>query len=95
MTNLNKKKKFSKENNYYKYYTSDGLKCRIKVTKDAKCRKNDSFTIAFMRPYDYNWNYHIPYDKKNKNYRKFKDCFEVINFILKNLETNGTIFKIL
>jgi hypothetical protein len=92
---MKNRKKYSKTNGYYKYYNSEGLKCRIKVTKNAKCRKNDAFTIAFLRPFDYNWNYDIPVDKKNKKMKIFKDCFDVINFILKNLETDGTIFKIL
>jgi len=88
-------KKYSKENGYYKYYNSEGLKCRIKVTKNARCRKDDNFIIAFLRPQDYNWNYHMPVDKKSKKVVIFKDCFDAINFILKNLETDGTIFKII
>ncbi len=79
--------KFSKKEGYYKYYNKEGKWCRIKFDDNLKCKENFRCFIWFWRPKDSTWLVHSP----NK---KFKDVFHVINFICKNLETNGVIFKV-
>ena len=81
------KKQFSKKNGFYKYYNSEGKVCRIKVANNIKCQENFECIVSFWQPTDAEWKMHIPS-------KKFKDAFDAINFILKNLETSGTIFKI-
>jgi len=73
---------------YYTYYNKQGLRAKIKITKNAFDKKNEQFLIKFKRQNDEQWLYHYP----NK---KFSCHLEVINHILKNLETDGTKFKIL
>jgi len=69
---------------YYKFYNKDGKKCYIKFTKNVNINNP---IIKFKRPFDENWLFHIP----NK---KFKNCIEIIHFIINNLETNKTKFKV-
>jgi len=69
---------------YYKFYTKNGKKAFIKLCKNIN---NSKVIIKFMRPKDDNWLYHYP-DKK------FENCLDVIYYILKNLETNKTRFKV-
>jgi len=69
---------------YYKFYNKEGKKAYIKISKNANVKKP---IIKFKRPQDDDWLYHLP----NKN---FKNCLEIVTFIMKNLETNNTKFKI-
>jgi hypothetical protein len=75
-------------NDYFTYYNKNGLKAKIKVSKNAFDKKNSQFLIKFQRPSDEEWLYHYPS-------KKFGCHLEVINYILKNLETNNSRFKIL
>ena len=76
--------KYKSENGYYKYYNKEGKKCRIKfVDTDV----DFGIMVKFKRPGDTSWLYHYP-DKI------FDNVFSVINYICKNLETDGTVFKI-
>lgn len=77
---------FKSKNGYYKYYNKEGHMCRIKVSDDALTRKNSEFIIFWFEEI---WLAHIPTSVK-----KFRDPFHVINFILKNLETDGKSFII-
>jgi len=70
---------------YYKYYTKDGKCAKIKFQKNIIA--NLPIIIKFKRPDDELWNFHTP-DKT------FKNSFEVIEYILENLETNRTKFKV-
>ena len=70
---------------YFKFYNKEGKKAYIKISKNFKNFKNP--IIKFKRPQDDDWLYHLP----NK---KFKNCLEAVEFIMKNLETNNTKFKI-
>ena len=74
-------------NEFYTYYNKKGLKAKIKVTNKALEKKNTYFIIKFMRQIDDDWLYHYP-DKK------FSCHLEVINYILKNLESNNVKFKV-
>ena len=79
---------YKSKNGYFKHYSKNGTPCRIKVTRDALRKTDSDFLIAFKNRDEETWNYHIP----NKNFR----CANaVIVFILKNLETPNTVFKIL
>jgi len=80
-------KKYTKKDEYYKYYNAEGKKCRIKIEPKLLCERNFKVFVWFKNENDVNWLVHQP--KK-----KFKDVFHVINFILKNLENNNLIFKI-
>ena len=81
------KKQFSKKNGFYKYYNSEGKVCRIKISDKIKCQENFECLISFWHANDAEWKMHSPS-------KVFKDIFEVINFILKNLENDRVVFKI-
>jgi ribosomal protein S19E (S16A) len=70
-------------NGYFKFYNGHGLSCRIKCDKEI----NGQTLIKFKHRSDSHWLYHVP----NKT---FRNCLEVANFILKNLENDGMVFKI-
>ena len=80
-------KKYSKTNGYWKYYNKEGKWCRIKFKKEVK---NSTIMIKFkkcsnnLEP----WMYYAPY-------HTFKNKFDVINYITKNLEKNGLCFQII
>ena len=67
---------------YYKFYNKTGTPCRIKCSPVS-----GSCIIQFKEVQATSWLYHVP-DKK------FKNCLEVVNFILKNLVNKDMIFKI-
>ena len=79
--------KYTKKDGYYKYYNSEGKKCRIKIEPELLNGKNFKVFVWFKKEDDAHWLVHQP--KK-----KFRDAFHVINFILKNLENDNLIFKI-
>ena len=70
-------------NGYYKFYNKAGISCRIKCEVEAK----GQVLIKFKHRDDHQWLYHVP-DKK------FRNCLEITNFILKNLENQNMVFKI-
>ena len=71
-------------NGYYKFYNKNGLQCRIK----CEAEKIDGEVMIKFKPKDQTeWMYHMPK-------RKFRHCLEVTNFILKNLENNNMVFKV-
>ena len=77
--------KFKSKNGYYKYYNKDGKWCRIKVD----CDINGKVLFVLRYPND---GYVTPnYYSPNK---KFKNAFDVIKHICKNLETNGLIVEV-
>jgi len=83
-------KKHSKNNGYFKYYNKEGKSCRIKFDNDFKFieeKKKFNIIIKFKKDDETLWNYHSPF-------RKFKSIFEIINYILKNLENDKMVFKI-
>ena len=81
-------KKYKSENGYFKHFNSQGIPCRIKVSKNALKKVNTNFTVKFKKKNEEVWMVHIP----NK---KFKCVNEVIVFILKNLESENMVFKII
>jgi hypothetical protein len=71
-------------NGYFKFYNKNGQSCRIKCQEEIKGQ-----VLIKFKPHDEGaWLYYAPK-------REFRNCLEVANFILKNLESNGTVFKIL
>jgi len=80
-------KDFKSSNGYYKYYNKEGKACRIKIEDKLKNKKNFNCFIWFKYPKKDYWMIHEP----NK---KFKDVFQVINYLCKNLETNNIVFKV-
>jgi hypothetical protein len=80
--------KYSRRKGYFKYYNKDGLKCRIKFM-DNVCNHETPFgvIVKFKRPIDDDFLYHYPN-------RKFTGIQDVINFVVKNLEHDGTVFEI-
>jgi hypothetical protein len=77
-------KQFSRKNEYYKYYNSEGISTRIKVSEFNQ----DSFGCLIKFFQNGHWFYHHPKVK-------FKDQFDCINFILKNLENTNLVFEII
>jgi D-alanine-D-alanine ligase-like ATP-grasp enzyme len=75
--------KYNKTNGYYKFWNKDGKYCKIKVEDEIK---NEKIIVSFIKNAG-EVQYHSP-DKI------FKNTVEVIHFLLKNLETDGIIFKI-
>ena len=71
-------------NGYYKFYNKAGLSCRIKSSGHID---GSEILIRFKHKDDLGWLYHAPK-------RKFRNCLDATNFILKNLENEGMIFKI-
>jgi hypothetical protein len=71
-------------NGYFKFYNGSGIPCRIKCQGEVK----GTALIKFKHKDTTDWMYHVP----NK---KFRNCLEVVNFILKNLENKEMIFKII
>jgi hypothetical protein len=72
------------KNGYYKFYNSQGIYCRIKCNNV----ENNEVLIKFKQKNETNWMYHSP----NK---RFHSCLEVANYILKNLDNQNMIFKII
>jgi hypothetical protein len=70
-------------NGYFKFYNGSGISCRIKCSSEIQ----KEALIKFKHKEDANWLYHVPN-------REFRNCLEAANFILKNLENEGMIFKI-
>jgi len=70
-------------NGYYKFYNKAGLSCRIKCEMTGPGR----IMIKFKTTDDLNWMYYSPN-------RTFKCCLDASNYILKNLENKGMVFKI-
>lgn len=82
-------KRFSKKNGYYKYYNKEGKWCRIKI-KDSSCVGNTGrkeVLLKFQGPMDDGWLI-TTIDKE------FDNVFDIIHYLCKNLETNGTVFKV-
>jgi len=71
-------------NGYYKFYNKEGISCRIKCTDVI----NGTALIKFKHRDEPGWLYHSPE-------RKFGHILEAVNFVLKNLENTGMIFKII
>ena len=74
--------RYKSKNGFYKYYNKYGLNCRIKTDK---C--NGNVIIKFKYNFDERWFMNIPDIK-------FKSEGDIITFICKNLETDGTIFEV-
>jgi len=70
-------------NGYYKFYNKEGLSCRIKCTDEV----SGNVLIKFKGRDEAIWAYHSPK-------RTFRNCLDVTNFILKNLENPNMVFKI-
>jgi len=67
---------------YYKFYNAEGKSCRV------KCKSVEgSCIIKFKHVNEHEWLYHSPN-------RDFNSCTDAINFILKNLISDGMIFKV-
>lgn len=83
------RKKYSKRNGYYKYYNKNGVSCRVKFeNKMAINSKTANVIIEFNKENDIEVsNMHMPA-------RYFNNDFEILNFILKNLETSNLVFKV-
>jgi len=86
-------KEYSSKNGFYKYYNKEGKSCRIFVDKDAINLKDQRIILSWTSPNTDGWNVYIPHTKKGED-KKFKNIFEVIKHILKNLETDKSIFKV-
>lgn len=71
-------------NGYFKFYNKDGVSCRIKCDQEI----NGEVLIKFKSKDDDGWFYHSPR-------REFGNSLDVANFILKNLENQDMIFKVL
>jgi hypothetical protein len=70
-------------NGYFKFYNKEGISCRIKCNDEV----DGAILIKFKQKEEANWMYHVPN-------RGFRNCLEVSNFILKNLENDNMVFKI-
>ena len=70
-------------NGYFKFYNKEGMSTRIKCSEPI----NGEVLIKFKNKNAAEWLYHAPQ-------RKFRNCLEVTNFILKNLENENMVFKI-
>jgi hypothetical protein len=74
--------KYKSRNGYFKFYNKNGLSCRIKIQDEI----SGKFIIKYKGPDEIIWNYISP---------DFSAItIEVINYILKNLETDNSVFKI-
>ena len=71
-------------NGYFKFYNKEGLSCRVKCPKEIQ----KEILIKFKNRDETAWAYHSPK-------RTFRNCLEVVNFILKNLENENMVFKII
>jgi len=80
-------KKYSSKRGFYKYYNKNGLQCRIKISKNILQSGSKNYTIKFKRPQDDSWLYTLP--------KTFDNPLECIDYIVKNLETDRTIFKVI
>ena len=80
-------KKNKKNKGYYKYYNKEGKMCRIKVDDDLRCKTNFNCFVNFKHLNEDYWMIHEPNIK-------FKDILHIVNFLCKNLETNGIVFKV-
>ena len=74
--------KFKSKNGFYKFFNKEGLKCRIKTNN---CKGD--VILKFKYPSDEKWYMTIPDIK-------FKSDSDVITYICKNLETDGTVFEV-
>jgi len=72
---------------YKVFYTSEGVKVKIKVTKDALCRSG-TFIFKIKNEKTIKTIYHSPN-------RLFDNVIEAIEFILQNVETKHLKFKII
>jgi len=79
--------KHKSKNGYFKHYNKEGIACRIKVAKSALKKFNDEFIVKFKDAKDEFWMWHVPH-------KRFRDASEVIVFILKNLDSDNMVFKI-
>jgi len=77
-------KKYSKKNNWYKFYNNKGDSCRIKIKAEIS---NSFVIIKFKYEEDVEWLYHSP----NK---KFRNCQDIIWYITNNLEKNKMLFEV-
>ena len=69
---------------YIKYSIND-KNCKIKISKNFK--NNKEILVKFKKENDLSWNYHAPTVV-------FKNAYEVIGYILSNLENSNMIFSI-
>jgi len=75
---------FSRKNGYFKFYTSTGKQCRIKIEGNIADKE---VLIKFREKDEIDWQYHAP--RKN-----FKSNQEVIWFICSNVERDNIIFEV-
>lgn len=75
------------KNGYYKYYNAEGKSCRIKIYVDKIKLPDTGILLKYKGPEDIFWNYHVP----NKH---FGNVFEIIKYLSKNTEVDGTIYKV-
>ena len=80
--------KYKSINGYYKHYNKEGRSCRIKVSRKALSRTDDEFILKYRSKSMEHWLYHSPRGK-------FRCANAVIVHILKNLENDNMIFKII
>ena len=73
--------KKNKAGGYYKYYNADGKWCRVKIDGNID---NDKVILYIKTPKDERGYLHMP----NKT---FRDGYHVINYVCKNLDTNGLV----
>ena len=75
------------KNGYYKYYNSAGVSTRIRNEFKPEAGVLKRALIKFKLVDEISWMYHTPT-------KSFKDQFEVMNHVLKNLESENMVFKI-
>jgi len=76
-------KKYTKSKGWYKFYTSSGASARIKM--DAL--HPGEVLIKFKTPDAIQWSFYVPN-------RVFESQLEVVNYIMRHLEKNATLFRV-
>lgn len=75
--------KYTKTNGWFKFFTEEGLTCRIKSDE-----VNDTkVIIKYRHENDIEWTWHSPNIV-------FKNQLEVARYLLKNLETDQLLFRV-
>ncbi len=72
------------QNGYYKFYSKDGTECRIKADRDIQGK----VIIKFKYANSVGWRWYAPS-------REFKNVLDATTYILKNLESDKMVFKVI
>jgi len=78
--------KYSRKNGYYKYYNKEGKQCRVKFIENIE---NSRALFKLIYP-----NSEDPISMYITR-KTFKDNFEILHHIVKNLETDGLVIEII